>query len=1018
MRLLKFIVGIFLIISGNHLFSQKTNFQQEVNTVINVKLDDVGNRLTGTVFTEYTNHSPHALDTIYFHLWANAYKNNKSAFSKQQIANKDVNFYFSPDSLRGGYEKLDFFIGGKKVKWHYSDEGEDIAVVIPDNPAEPGETIHFSIPFELKIPGSFSRMGHEGQSYQVTQWFPKPAVFDKNGWHKMPYLNMGEFYSEFGNYDVTITLPSNYFVAATGELLTNSELDRIEQRVIQSNLLSDSLFSKKEILESYPVSDPGFKSIRYIADNVHDFAWFADKRFLIREKQIEIDSGKVVKGQIFYLPEGHDIWKNGLDYVERGVKFYSQKVGNYPYPKVAAVQGGLKAGGGMEYPMVTVISELGDAQALDKVITHEIGHNWFYGILASDERRYPWLDEGLTSYYEFRYSKTYYSKNETSVVLPAFIDKISNRDWYSFYHDMTNKRALSQPSDLHSTAYTFNNYFLAAYQNPTMAFNYLANYIGEDNFDRIIQSFYKNYAFRHFGPEDFRKHLETASGLNLDWFFDGMISDTRVFDYNISSIRQSAHGYELKIKNNTAYEIPFQLTAIKHNSIYETIWIKGFCKDSLIIFTGDSIDQFTIDYHQLYSDNNRTSNSIFTGAFNFLPIRSKPRLQFFNLIDDYDQLELGWLPSIGWNKSDGVMLGLMLYNSSLPSKRFEFFLHPMYSTGKGMNERIVGQGKLSYNWYRNSTLRHTRIFTSGKSFHYQSYTNKVFLYRQMKAGFEFRFNRSLIDKKYTDLTISFTNFLKEHVGETDVFQSHGRAINFILDRADQQVLLPRNWKINLEFADFLYSQFSEDNRYAKLDAEFSLGFMYSKNKTIDFRVYGGTYIWQQNPISSSIRPGTLSLIGSGATDYFFDDYFFDRGALNGFWSQQLNMTGGGFKTAIGSSSVIGYSNQYVAAINLKANLPLNTPVIKHIKPFFDMGIYGYLPNLSDKYSTRFLYSGGFLIESFEGILNIYLPLANSAEIEELFRKKDSFFNRFSFSLNLKLFDISKLMDREDLLYAQ
>jgi hypothetical protein len=1011
-----FTLFFFFAFTQNQMAQSETNyFQQEVNTVLKVELDDNKHSLTGAAFIEYTNNSPENLDTIYFHLWANAYMSKSSAFAKQMIDQGDLDFYFTDESNMGGYDSLEFYIGGRKATWNFTKEHKDIAFLIPEKSVSPGKTINITIPFTVKIPGPFSRFGHDGQGYQITQWFPKPAVYDNNGWHPMPYLNMGEFYSEFGDYDVTLTVPANYYVVATGELVTSSELNRIKDRIKYTQSLSDETI----VTDDFPVSDTILKTIRFIAEDVHDFAWFADKRFLIKEKPITLKDEAVVKGQIFYLPSGKRLWDKGLDYLERGVQFYSDLVGPYPYPKVAAVQGALKAGGGMEYPMVTVISEGGTAESLDHVIIHEVGHNWFYGILASNERRYGWMDEGINSYYDQRYTRTYYPKDTLYGTVPESIKKLLIKDWFALYHNMAHKRAIAQPSDLHSEDYSMYNYFLSLYQNPPMAFNYLANYLGVDRFDQIMQSYYEKYKFKHPQPADLEDHFQKSTNMDLDWFFKGMLGDIAVFDYSLNSAKKTTDGFSLRIENNSEYRIPFELTGLKDGNPVYSEWIDGFKEDTILVIQESANDHFVLDYNQYYSEMSTTDNMIPTN-WKQLFSRRPHSFKLFNIIDDPLKSQVKWLPSIGWNKSDGIMAGLMLFNTSIPKQNLEYILHPGYAFGSNGEDWLVGQGKLSFNWYRNASLRNIKLFLSGKSFHFDLPNREGIRYVNFKLGGNLRFNESLRDKKYTDLNITFHNIFNERYvfDPIDIEDTYSTAITIDLERKDQNVLLPLNWKLNVELADFENVYFNENERYLKASASFSTHFLYRKNKKIDVRLYAAGMLFHSKPKSTNTRPGTMGLIGYAVNDYLYEDYFFDRGTQEGVWSRQINMNGGGFKTAVSNAYNLGQSNRYVAAMNIKADLPFDIPVLSTIKPFFDIGTYAYLPTLSDDYQNKILYSGGFMIDSYDGLFNIYLPLINSEEIENIYKEDGKFLNRISFSINLKLLDFTQLLEREDLLFGQ
>ena len=202
-------------------------FQQDVSYQIEVKLDDKNHILQGFESLIYKNNSPQTLAVIYMHVWPNAYKNKETALA-QQLKRNEADKIAKADPKDLGYiDSLDFKVNGNKVSWEYDAQHIDIVLLHLASPLAPGQQIQITTPFKVKIPsGSLSRLGHIGQSYQITQWYPKPAVYDQNGWNAMPYLNQGEFYSEFGNFDVKITVPANYVIGATGELQTASELSQ------------------------------------------------------------------------------------------------------------------------------------------------------------------------------------------------------------------------------------------------------------------------------------------------------------------------------------------------------------------------------------------------------------------------------------------------------------------------------------------------------------------------------------------------------------------------------------------------------------------------------------------------------------------------------------------------------------------------------------------------------------------------------------------------------------------------
>lgn len=442
-------------------------WQQKVDYTIDVTLNDKEKTLDAFEKIVYYNNSPDTLHFIWFHLWPNAYKNDRTAFSDQLLENGNTNFYFSDKEHKGYINRLDFKVNGSTAKTEDHPQHIDIIKLILPQPLAPNEHITITTPFHVKLPFNFSRGGYDGESFQITQWYPKPAVYDKNRWHPMPYLDQGEFYSEFGSFDVIITVPKNYIVAATGE---ESELtEYIEDRTATKDLST--------------------KTLRYKQGSIHDFAWFADKRFIVKEDTCEL-SGRVIRITSYYTPEQEKIWKNSTQYAKDAICFYSKEVGEYPYNVAKVVQGPQSFGGGMEYPTITVISPMSSAKDLDETIAHELGHNWFYGILASNERNHPWMDEGLNSFYEQKYTESKYGKQAK---VPDLL-----------YQTKINRRT-AQPIETSSEEFTESNYYLAAYYGTAAAMRALEEKSGKENFQKLMQQYFEEWKFKHPQPEDLKK---------------------------------------------------------------------------------------------------------------------------------------------------------------------------------------------------------------------------------------------------------------------------------------------------------------------------------------------------------------------------------------------------------------------------------------------------------------------------------------------------------------------------------
>ncbi len=1005
---MKTIISLFPLLTIFNFFliaQQKNYFQQTANYTINVTLNDVEHSLSGTINIEYTNNSPDELDFIYFHLWPNAYKNTETAFAHQKLEDGNTRFYFSKEKDRGEIRDLDFSIDGKTTTWEYDQQNIDIAIVRLPKPIKTGETILIETPFTIQIPKSFSRLGHVGQSYQLTQWYPKPAVYDAEGWHPMPYLDQGEFYSEFGDFDVTITLPSNYVVGATGELQTESEVAFLNQKAKQGASMN---FEEMNQAAAFPTSDASTKTINYTAKNVHDFAWFADKRFHVLKSGVTLASGKKVDTWAMFTDLEANLWKDATTYLDRSVEFYSQKVGEYPWSHATAVQSALSAGAGMEYPMITVIGESGTARALDIVITHEVGHNWFYGILATNERDYPWMDEGMNSYYEQRYTAKYYpGQDKLGDYLPPALSNLLDADdaelGYTGYLFQA-RRHEEQAIHCHSAELVRVNYGLSGYTRPAEVLWYLANYLGEDNFDKIMQNYYRKWRFKHPQPHDFRKVFEDAVNKDLSWFFDDVLMTTKQIDYALTR----TNGKVASIENKGEIAAPYSISLIKDGEIVKTMWYKGFEGKKDVSLTAEDYDAAVIDAIKVIPDANRRNNGQ----------KRKPQAKFLGGIENENKRTLYYAPFIGGNAYDKFTIGLGMYNVVIPAKNFELTLAPGFGTGSG---ELVGVAGANYFIYpKKGAFQSIRAGLGARSFHYNTYRGDVptidYLERYTRLtpsiNFEFRKKtpRSPVSQnigiKYIHILQENATFFRDTLPESILQYTGNELSNWGLIQAsysytNDNAINPFGLTASMEFLpDGIDPDdpFDRDNTYAKLTLEGNYRYVYQAGKGIDFRLFAGTFLVNANRDFGGF---TFNMTTQGFQDNNYDDYYFGRFETEGIWSQQIQQVDGAFKTPL-LNSVYGTSNAFLIALNFKTDLPINLPLNLPLKPYFDVGYFkNTAPSVTADFNYEFMYSGGVAIEFGDGVAGIYLPLVSNERLSNALRSRGgSYLNQIGFTLNL------------------
>ena len=488
-------------------------FQQQVRYTISAELNDVEHSVTGAETIIYKNNSSVPLDFIWFHIWPNAYKSDKTALF-QQLKNDKKRSKKDAVAGKGSIEGLAFKINDQpaQTQAHPNPAYIDIIKLLLNSPLKPGDSITISTPFKTILPPYFSRSGYGDGEFMVCQWYPKPAVFDKEGWHEFPYLDMGEFYSEFADYNVKVTLPSEYVVGATGTMLNTSELN--QYKIIGGK----NTMNRGDKPERYVPENPGGKkTLNWTATQVPDFAWFADKNFVIEYDTVMIPGGTYADAFSYFYNKKNSPWKNSIDFVKDAVRHYSTWIGPYAYPTVQAVEGPKNnMSGGMEYPMITLITSP-DAkdETLDAVIAHEVGHNWFMGMLGSNERRHAWMDEGMNTYYQFRYEAEKYRGNSVfGDDIPADIKNNPPEKFQDLvYGAMESAIPFNDEIDMAADEHTnSDDYSTAVYLKTALWMHIIETAITRQKLDAAMHNYFNEWKFKHPQPEDVQNSFEEVAG--------------------------------------------------------------------------------------------------------------------------------------------------------------------------------------------------------------------------------------------------------------------------------------------------------------------------------------------------------------------------------------------------------------------------------------------------------------------------------------------------------------------------
>lgn len=991
----------FLILKTTAEAGNNTSyFQQEVNYKINVRLNDKKHSLHANIEIEYINRSSDTLNEVWFHLWPNAYKDRNTALCKQMLENGDASMYFAKEEELGFIDSLQFTANDVSMIWSYDSLHKDIALLQLNNPLLPGNRVIIKTPFYVQLPSAaFSRLGHIGQAYAITQWYPKPAVYDQKGWHPMPYLTQGEFYAEFGAFDVTITLPRNYVIGATGECQTSSELDWMNELSREPNNFTDSL--------QFPPSSKEFKTIRYQQNNIHDFAWFADKRFHVRKGSVTLPkSGNEVTTWALFTNSEPNLWVKAIQNINDAVYLYSSVVGDYPYSQCTAIDGTIAAGTGMEYPMITIIGESYTPFLFDVVIAHEVGHNWFYGILGSNERDHPWMDEGMNSFVEALYILRKYPPNEYGNLneleaLGPLADLVGTNQFNykqisHFEYQLLTSSFTNQAIEKKAIDYSFLNYGIVTYKKTAIAFNYLQDYLGDSIFFTALQNYYQEYKFKHPYPIDVKSSFEKTSGKDLSWFFTDLFSSSAAQDLKFKHVKKISDGFEFEVIDKKGIRAPFSISSYKNHQLLSTTWFEKDQLQQRLKFTCNDCDEIIIDAQQSTLDVLRKNNSSernYHLKFSMLP-----------KIHAFDRPSLFATPVVAWNHYNKFMVGASIYNAMLPFKRIEYALTPLYAFG---DKTINGTGSIQITFPIPSSFIHK--ITLKNSFRKFSYANETYKNSEgnlsnEKLGY-IRYSPEVIFAlKKSNVRSSIQqkfNIQSIHIWEENIAYrfNNGNASGAVQQEykdfyrlkyhlANKRTVDPFSLQLQMEAnADIL-----------KADIEFKYHFNYKKkNKGADIRIFSGTMFHDNLDglygYFLSDRNGVR-----GSNDYAYDELYFGRSETQYLLSQQMALRQGAFKIY----TPFGAYKEWILAANFSIDFPIPLP----LKLYGDIGTTSdFKQDIKNVYdiNATFSYNAGLCLSLVRNVVEVYFPLIRSEEINKFLEANDAQYAeqiRFVFNLNL------------------
>ena len=538
-------------------------WQNRADYKLSVRLNDQTNEISGTEIITYTNNSPDKLGFIWMQLDQNLFKNDSRG-----------NAIIPPTGSRNGAHGQQFDGGYtiKSVKLISVEKGKTIElsveflieetrmqIYLPSALAAGGGQLKLKIEYSFISPDYGSdRMGilntKNGKIFSVAQWYPRMCVYDDVlGWNTLPYTGPSEFYLEYGDYDISITVPSNHIVVSSGELTNPQDVYTLEQ---QNRWKSAAQSDKTVIIRSSselanPKSRPTGKqelTWNFKLKNARDAAWASSAAFIIDAARMNLPSGKKSMAISAYPVEsdGVDAWGRSTEYTKASNEFNSNKWLEFPYPAATNVA---SVAGGMEYPGIVFCGASAKSGALWGVTDHEFGHTWFPMIVGSNERLFAWMDEGFNTFINSLASKDFNGGEYNPRTM----------DMHNLGNIITNdafEPVMSSPDNMKER-----NIGVLAYYKPAIGLTLLREQvIGPDRFDRAFKTYIERWAYKHPTPDDFFRTIENVAGENLNWFWRGWFINNWKLDQAVTDVKyvknDPAQGALITIENLEKMPMP------------------------------------------------------------------------------------------------------------------------------------------------------------------------------------------------------------------------------------------------------------------------------------------------------------------------------------------------------------------------------------------------------------------------------------------------------------------------------
>lgn len=854
--------------------------------------------------TTFYNDTETTLNSIFFHNWPNAFRDNKTPLAKRIVENYSKSFHFTTEKNRGKTSIYEMNIDGEIAIWTDFVQNPDILEVRLKKPLKPGETVTIETTYEVILPNDkFTRYGRDKERFNLRYWFLSPAIYE-DSWKVYNHLDLDDLYVNFTDYDITFTTPKDYYLA--------TDLDKFT--VANPTNITYKLKGQKE----QDVEIVLYKTGYYRTFFTNDLAVTSNLNGTILSDQLRTD---ILNRELSFLREylgdfnQKHILINSVSYDKNPVYGFNQ--------------------------LPTFLTPFSDSFEWDIKMFKVLSQKYIEQLFLINKREDHWLSDALHTYLMIKYVERFYPEmkavGDISKIwgVKSFkLAKIDFNEKYAFVNQFATRKnldqALTTPIDSLSN---FNRKLVNKYK-AGLGLRYLEDYLGEEIIYEAIKNYADDFRNKKLISEVFSNYLKTDK--DLKWFFGDYVETNKKIDYTIKRIEKTEDSIHVTIKNKRNIAPPVKLYGISDKEIKFEEWIEGIDSITTVTIPRNGFDRITLNYEGHLPENNLRNNwkNVKPKLFN------KPvQMRFLMDIEDPNYNQLFYIPTFGYNFYDGIILGLAFTNKTIINKNFEYKISPSY--GFKSND-LSGSYSVLYQYLpENKKVDRFAVGVGGSNFNYAPDLR----YNSFSASTSVTFRRkNLRDVANRAMSASFISIDKEFDPEQLEHPETNKYNVFSLGYGYSRpgIITDLRYSANLQFAD-KFSKFSATARFRKLT---------NTNTQFDVRWYGGVFL--RNDTATDY----FSFALDRPTDYLFQYEYLGRSEDTGFFSQQVIINEGGFKSML----EVPFANQWLTTVNMSVGIWRWAEVYGDVGLVKNRGMNPY-----------FAYDSGVRFNFVQDILEVYFP---------------------------------------------